>query len=138
MSCPEPLLIENMKMKLTTKSQIEFRRLELLLIANKKMRIYSSASIAANPLLYVRPSVCPLLECCIFNSVNLKTVTQAEQEGKLFGRLASVLLVLCACQCACLVALGIRDFAYSVFSYDLDFFLNSLLIPLNTNMHFLF
>lgn len=47
-----------------------------------------------------------------FNSVHLKTVTQAEQEGKLFGRLASVLLVLCACQCACLVALAIRDFAY--------------------------
>jgi len=42
-------------MKLTTKSQIEFRRLELLLIANKKMRIYSSASIEANPLLCVRP-----------------------------------------------------------------------------------
>jgi hypothetical protein len=56
MSCPVPLLIENMKMKLTTKSQIEFRRLELLLIAKKKMRIYSSASIAANPLLCVRPS----------------------------------------------------------------------------------
>jgi len=47
-----------------------------------------------------------------FNSVHLKTVTQAEQEGKLFGRLASVLWVLCACQCACLVALAIRDFAY--------------------------
>jgi hypothetical protein len=36
MSCPEPLLIENMKMKLTTKSQIELRRLELLLIAIKR------------------------------------------------------------------------------------------------------
>jgi hypothetical protein len=47
-----------------------------------------------------------------FNCVNLKTVTQAEQEGKLFGRLASVLWVLCACQCACLAALAIRDFAY--------------------------
>jgi len=46
-------MIENMKMNLATKSQIEFRRLELLQIANKKMRIYSSASIAANPLLYV-------------------------------------------------------------------------------------
>ena len=48
-----------------------------------------------------------------FNSVHLKTVTQAEQKGKLFGRLASVLWVLCTCQCACLVALAIRDFAYS-------------------------
>jgi len=33
------------------KSSIEFRLLEPLLIANKKMRIYSSASIAANPML---------------------------------------------------------------------------------------
>lgn len=49
-----------------------------------------------------------------FNCVHLKTVTQAEQECKLFGRLASVLWVLCACQCACLVALAIRDFAYCV------------------------
>ena len=47
-----------------------------------------------------------------FNCVNLKTVTQAEQEGKLFGWLASVLWVLCACQCACLAALAVRDFAY--------------------------
>ena len=51
-----------------------------------------------------------------FNCVNLKTVTQAEQEGKLFGRLASVLWVLCACQCACLVALAIRVFALIKFS----------------------
>jgi hypothetical protein len=50
-----------------------------------------------------------------FNCVNLKTVTQAEQEGKLFGRLASVLWVLCACQCACLAALAIGDFAYCPF-----------------------
>jgi hypothetical protein len=35
MSSPEPLMIENMKMKLTTKSQIKFRRLEQLLIAIK-------------------------------------------------------------------------------------------------------
>ena len=40
-----------MKLKLTTKSQIEKRLLEQKLIANKKMRIYSSASIAANPIL---------------------------------------------------------------------------------------
>jgi hypothetical protein len=52
-----------------------------------------------------------------FNFVHLKTVTQAEQEGKLFGRLASVLWVLCTCQCACLVALAIRDFAYCPPSY---------------------
>ncbi len=43
-SSPEPLRIENMQMKLTTKSQIEFRRLGVLLIVNKKMRFYSSAS----------------------------------------------------------------------------------------------
>ena len=66
-------MIENMKLKLITKSQIEFRRLELLLIANKKMRIYSSASIAANPLLCVRPfsvviynvGLCRTVECCL-------------------------------------------------------------------------
>ena len=34
------------------KSSIELRLTEPLLIANKKMRIYSSASIAANPMLY--------------------------------------------------------------------------------------
>jgi hypothetical protein len=33
------------------KSSIEFGQPELLLIANKKMKIYSSASIAANPML---------------------------------------------------------------------------------------
>jgi hypothetical protein len=33
------------------KSSIEFGQPEPLLIANKKMRIYSSASIAANPML---------------------------------------------------------------------------------------
>jgi len=35
------------------KSSIEFGQPEPLLIANKKMRIYSSASIAANPMLAV-------------------------------------------------------------------------------------
>lgn len=35
-------------------SRIELRLTELLLIANKKMRIYSSARIAANPMLCVR------------------------------------------------------------------------------------
>jgi hypothetical protein len=34
------------------KSSIGLRLTEPLLIANKKMRIYSSASIAANPMLY--------------------------------------------------------------------------------------
>ena len=62
-------------------------------------------------LLYVRPFHCPLLETCIFNSVILKTVTQAEQEGKLFGRLAFVLLALSTCQYACLGALANLDFA---------------------------
>jgi hypothetical protein len=36
------------------KSSIELRLTELLLIANKKMRIYSSASIAAKPLCYIK------------------------------------------------------------------------------------
>ena len=36
------------------KSRIELPQPEPLLIANKKMRIYSSASIAANPMLCVR------------------------------------------------------------------------------------
>jgi len=35
------------------KSRIELRLTEPLLIANKKLRIYSSASIAANPMLAV-------------------------------------------------------------------------------------
>ena len=37
------------------KSSIEFSQPELLLIADKKMRIYSSASIAANPMLPAAP-----------------------------------------------------------------------------------
>jgi hypothetical protein len=36
------------------KSRIELRLPKPLLMANKKMRIYSSASIAANPMLAVR------------------------------------------------------------------------------------
>ena len=40
------------------KSSIEFGQPELLLIENKKMRIYSSASIAANPVLGVRATSC--------------------------------------------------------------------------------
>jgi hypothetical protein len=51
-------------MKITTKSYIEKRRLEQKLIANKKMRICTSASIAANPLLYASPDK---------PSINLKT-----------------------------------------------------------------
>jgi len=69
-----------------------------------------SARILANPLLYVRPSVCPLLETCIL-TVSPKDRYPSRAEGKLFGRLAFVRLVLCACQCACLVALAIRDLA---------------------------
>ena len=50
MSSPElkPNKINNDEVK--NKSSIELRLTELLLIANKKMRIYSSASIAANPM----------------------------------------------------------------------------------------
>ena len=45
------------------KSIIELRLTEPLLIANKKMRIYSSASIAANPMLCVRLSVSSQMMC---------------------------------------------------------------------------
>ncbi len=50
MSIPElkPNKITNDEDK--NKSRIEFRLPKPLLIANKKMRIYSSASIAANPM----------------------------------------------------------------------------------------
>ena len=50
MSSPElkPNKITDDEVK--NKSSIEFRLTEPLLIANKKMRIYSSASIAANPM----------------------------------------------------------------------------------------
>lgn len=47
-----------------------------------------------------------------FQFCQTKDCYPSQAEGKLFGRLASVLWVLCACQCACLVALAIRDFAY--------------------------
>jgi len=43
--------------------------------------------------LYVRPFSLSVSRVLHFNCVNLMTVTQAEQEGKLFGRLASVLWV---------------------------------------------
>jgi len=51
MSSPElqPNRITDDEVK--NKCSIEFRLPKLLLIANKKMRIYSSASIAANPML---------------------------------------------------------------------------------------
>ena len=51
MSSPElkPNKITDDEVK--NKSRIELRLPEPLLIANKKMRIYSSASIAANPML---------------------------------------------------------------------------------------
>ena len=56
MSSPElkPNRINDDEVK--NKSSIEFGQPEPLLIANKKMRNYSSVSIAANPMLYVRPS----------------------------------------------------------------------------------
>lgn len=38
-------------MKLVTKSQLDIRQPEQMMTANKKMRIYSSASIAANHML---------------------------------------------------------------------------------------
>ena len=66
-----------------------------------------------DPLLYVRPSLCRLVECCIFNSVKLKTVAQAKQKGSSLVPIAiGMLRVLCACQCACFAALAIKDFAY--------------------------
>ena len=46
------------------KSSIELRLTEPLLIAYKKMRIYSSASIAASPMLYAAVSLLPALTYC--------------------------------------------------------------------------
>jgi len=42
------------KVQITNKSSKEIRQPKLLLIENKKMRIYSSASIEASPLLHAR------------------------------------------------------------------------------------
>lgn len=53
----------------------------------------TSARILPNSLLCGRPSPLSVIRLLYCNCVNLKTVTQAEQEGKLFGRLASVLWV---------------------------------------------
>jgi hypothetical protein len=44
---PEPQPIEKLMMKITTKAH-SYSSAEPLLIANKKIRIYSSASIAEN------------------------------------------------------------------------------------------
>ena len=46
------------------KSSIELRLTEPMLIANKKMRIYSSASIAANPMLYAAVPLLSALSYC--------------------------------------------------------------------------
>jgi hypothetical protein len=51
MSSPELKPNTNTDDEIKNKSSIELRLTEQLLIANKKMRIYSSASIAANPML---------------------------------------------------------------------------------------
>ena len=69
---------------------MELRRLELLLIANKRMRIYSSASIAANPLLYAYP-----IFSVIYNVGLCRTARGLPCVGqvRLLGRLASVLWV---------------------------------------------
>jgi len=83
-------------MKLTTKSQIELRRLELLLIANKKMRIYSSASIAANPLLCVRPSSWSVKLRSV--STDAECVPAALAQGRLFCKVGFRVSALCALQ----------------------------------------
>ena len=67
-----------------------------------------SAPILANPMLYVRPSSV-WFWCLAFELCQPKDCCPSRAEGKLFGRLASVLWVLCACQCACLVALAILN-----------------------------
>ena len=48
---PEQMLIGKLKLKIC-KKMIELRPLEPLLIANKKLKILPSASIAANPMLH--------------------------------------------------------------------------------------
>jgi hypothetical protein len=64
MSSPElqPNKITDDEVK--NKSSTELRLTEPLLIANKKIRIYSSASIAANPMLYAAVSLLSALSYC--------------------------------------------------------------------------
>ena len=64
MSSPElqPNRITDDEVK--NKSSTELRLTEPLLIANKKMRIYSSAGIAANPMLYTAVPLLSALSYC--------------------------------------------------------------------------
>jgi hypothetical protein len=64
MSSPElqPNRIPDDEVK--NKSSTELRLTEPLLIANKKMRIYSSAGIAANPMLYAAVPLLSALSYC--------------------------------------------------------------------------
>jgi len=55
MSSPEPLLIEKLMMKITTKAD-RIPSAWIWADSDMKLRIYSSASIAANSMLCVRPS----------------------------------------------------------------------------------
>ncbi len=83
----------------------------------KYSRITADEDYKCQPVFWQTP-------CCTFAlpSVSYKNLAfllcqpkdcyPSRAEGKLFGRLASVLLALCACQCACLEALAIRDFAF--------------------------
>lgn len=85
--------IEKLKLKLTTKSQIDIRLPEQKLIAKKKMRIYSSASIAANPMLYVRASprsVSSRIAGC---------VPCVEKQALLQGWLCVWICMPCKCAC---------------------------------------
>jgi len=56
-SCPTISPIKFIKVQITNKSWKEILLPKPMLIANKKMRIYSSASIEASPLLYVAFSI---------------------------------------------------------------------------------
>lgn len=93
------------------KSSIEFRRLEPLLIANKKMRIYSSASIAANPLLCVRPST---RSSIMWVYVPPQSVACALGQGRLFCKVGFVCRLVCLANVPDLVC---RLFEVNLVSY---------------------
>ena len=103
-SSPELLLNKVNVVDWYYKSLIDIRPLEPMHNREMKMIVIPSAPILAIPMLYVAHSfVSVKVEKCLFAQMRLGSVGQ----GRLFGRLAFVAWVLCACQCALLAALAI-------------------------------
>ena len=95
-------------------------------------KITSVSPYFGKPPVVRSPFYLSIIKVLYFNCVNLKTVTQAEQEGKLFGPDSYRDAVgLCACQCACLVALAIRDFATAVMVQLLALCVIRFVLPIN-------